>query len=239
MRLLAFYPYIPYPIDRGAYWRGFHLLRELARVHDVDLLALSENGEGLEHKPVFTEFCHRVELVPFNHPAWQKLWPNRLLNPLPATVAHWTCPDAARTLDRMLATERYDAVHLLDIILAQFFLHKHWRVPLVVDRTRVDLQYQLTERRRLDCGWKAKLLNSERLFKLWRYERRVAHRARFEIVCSRDDEAFVRRYIRRRGEIVVLPNGVDTGFFSPSIAPELARSEHPTILFCGARQWSM
>ena len=73
MKILVFYPYLPYPLDRGTYQRTFHLLRELAGQHEVDLLAMAAAGEGLEHKNVFEEFCGRVEVVPFVHPPWQKL----------------------------------------------------------------------------------------------------------------------------------------------------------------------
>src|ERR1051325_8237797 len=105
MRLLAFYPYVPYPLDRGAYYRGYHLLRALSREHDIDLLALAESGEGVQHQAHFAEFCRRVEFVPFQHPAWQRFFPKRLLNPLPATVAHWTIPDVSTHLQRFLATQ--------------------------------------------------------------------------------------------------------------------------------------
>jgi len=60
MRILVVYPYIPFPVDRGTYQRTFHLLRALARDHDVDLLALSEDGERCEQRPVFAEFCRRL-----------------------------------------------------------------------------------------------------------------------------------------------------------------------------------
>src|ERR1041385_3659780 len=102
MRILAFYPYVPYPLDRGAHYRGFYLLRELAHAHQVDLLALAEGGAGLEHQHLFSKFCHRVELVPFQHTPWPRLFPNRLLNPLPSTVAHWTVPQAAAALHRLV-----------------------------------------------------------------------------------------------------------------------------------------
>jgi glycosyltransferase involved in cell wall biosynthesis len=226
---------VPYPMDRGAYYRGFHLLRELARGHDVDLLALSENGGGLECKDVFTEVCHRVELVPFSHPAWAR-FPKRLFNPLPATVAHWTLPQAALALKRMLATERYDAVHIFDIILAQY-LAGH-SVPLVADRTRVDLQYQLMERRRMRFSMKARLLNLENLAKLWRFERQAASRTCLQLVCGPDDEAFIRRYIHRSVPVGVIPNGVDTAFFHPEAVLGEERSTHPTILFCGAMDYN-
>jgi polysaccharide biosynthesis protein PslH len=238
MHLLAFYPYVPYPMDRGAYYRGFHLLRELARVHDVDLLALAENGEGLDQKPVFAEFCRRVEFVSFQHPAWPKLIPTRLMNPLPATVAHWTLPQARHSLQRLLSTERYDAIHIFDIILAQYFLHRHTELPLVADRTRVDLQYQLMERKRLPFQARAWILNLENLAKLWCYERRVAGRSALQVVCGPDDHAFIRRYINRQVAVAVIPNGVDTCFFHPGSAPGHERSAHPTVLFCGAMDYN-
>lgn len=238
MRILAFYPYIPYPLDRGAFYRGFHLLRELARGHDVDLLALSENSEGVEHKIVFSEFCHRVEFAPFRHPNWARLIPNRLCNRLPATVAHWALPHLAQVLERMLATERYDAVHIFDIILAQYFLRSHCQIPLVVDRTRVDLQYQLMERRRMRFDWKTRLLNVENLLKLWMYERRVARRSRFQIVCGPDDAAFLDKYVSRALDVVVIPNGADPEYFQPGAGGEQSRSTHPTLVFCGAMDYN-
>jgi polysaccharide biosynthesis protein PslH len=132
MRILAFYPYVPWPLDRGAYHRAFHLLKGLAAHNDVDLLALSEMGEGLAHKDPFKDFCRRVEFVPFQHPGWQRLFPRRLLNPLPSTIAHWSMPAAARALEEMLATGSYDAVHILDLVLAQFFIEKHVEIPLIL-----------------------------------------------------------------------------------------------------------
>ena len=238
MRILAFYPFVPYPLDRGAYYRGFYLLRELARAHDVDLLALTESGEGLDHKPVFDEFCQRVEMVSFQHPRWQRLFPKRLLNPLPSTAAHWTLPAVAERLNRMVAAAHYDVVHVFDNILAQYFLRACPDLPLIVDRTRVDLQYQLMERRRIRAGWKTRLLDLENVSKLWVYERRAASRTRLQIVCGPDDETFVRRYIHRSLDIEVIPNGVDTDHFTPESTPGERRSEQPAILFCGAMDYN-
>src|SRR5688572_7218678 len=112
MRILAFYPYVPWPLDRGAYQRAYHLLKGLAEQHQVDLLALAENGEGLAHRDQFA-FCQRVEFIAFQHAPWQKFFPKRLLNPLPSTIAHWRIPAVANALHDLLANE-YDAVHILD-----------------------------------------------------------------------------------------------------------------------------
>jgi polysaccharide biosynthesis protein PslH len=238
MRILAFYPYVPYPLDRGGHYRGFHLLRELARDHEVDLLALTENNEGFEHKHLFEAFCRRVEFVSFQHPAWPKLFPKRLLNPLPSTVVHWTWPPARQKLDQMLAETSYDAAHIFDIILAQYFLDGHAELPLIADRTRVDLQYQLMEMRRIRPTLKTCVLSLENLIKLWAYERRVARRTRCQVVCGADDETFLRRYVRRQLDIVAIPNGVDLDYFHAEAGPPESRSTHPNLLFCGAMDYN-
>jgi sugar transferase (PEP-CTERM/EpsH1 system associated) len=237
MKILAVYPYIPYPLNRGAYYRAFYLLRALASEHEVDLFALAENGEGLEHQRVFEEFCNKVTVVPFEHPAWEKLLPNRLLNPLPSTIAHWTVPAIGDEIDRAIAREKYDALHLCDIVLGQYFLKKHQQIPVVADRTRVDLQYQLMEHKRMRFTFKNRLLNYENYLKLWRYEKAIARRSALHVVCGPDDETFTRKYISKRVPIEVIPNGVDLNYFSPENAKE-SRDVNPTLIFCGAMDYN-
>ncbi|MEO6036484.1 MAG: glycosyltransferase [Verrucomicrobiota bacterium] len=237
MKILVFYPYIPWPLDRGTYQRTFNLLRELAKTHQVDLLALAESDAGLEHKALFEKFCRRVEFVPFRHPAWEKLFPTRLVNPLPTSIAHWTMPHVQQALDNMLAGESYDLVHACDIVLAQYFMRKHREVPLVIDRSRVDLQFQLMEHKRMNFSLRTKLLRCEGYAKMWLFERAVARRAALEVVCGPDDEIFLRRYVRRQMPISVLVNGVDLDFFQPDSSSEV-RAEKPTLIFCGAMDYN-
>lgn len=237
MKILAVYPYVPWPLNRGAYHRAYHLLKGLAVDHDVDLLALAENREGANAAPVFEEFCNRVEVLHFNHPAWERLFPKRLLNPIPSTIAHWTIPALRQKIIDVLARENYDAVHVLDLVLTQFFLNEHTQIPLVLDRTRVDLQYQLMEAKSLDFSLKNRVLNYENYAKLWVYEKRVAKRCALQVLCGPDDEAFVRKYISRSVPLSIIPNGVDLDFFHPDSAPD-HRTAEPTVIFCGAMDYN-
>ena len=120
MRILVVYPYIPFPVDRGTYQRTFHLLRSLAGDHEVDLLALSEGGERCDQKPVFDAFCRRVEFVRFDHPGWPRLFPDRLLHPLPTTVRHWKLPHVAAAIQRFATGGHYELAHVCDIVMAQY-----------------------------------------------------------------------------------------------------------------------
>jgi len=237
MRILVFYPYIPFPVDRGTYQRTFHLLRALAHDHEVDLLALSEGGERLDQKPVFEKFCRRVEFVPFTHPPWPRLFPDRLFNPLPTTIRHWYRPEIAAALAGFLAGQQYDLVHACDIVLAQYFLAQHLAVRLAVDRSRVDLQFQLAQSAAMPQRWQARLLDQENFIKLARYEKRIARRVAVEVVCGPDDETFIRERISRTVEVCVVTNGVDLEYFDPGATAE-PRAAVPTVLFCGAMDYS-
>jgi len=237
MRILVVYPYIPFPVDRGTYQRTFHLLRSLARDHTVELLALSEDGERCEAKPVFAEFCRRVEFVPFQHPAWPGLFPNRLLHPLPTTVRHWRLPQVAAAIHRFTEGHRYDLAHVCDIVMAQYFFNGLGHLPLAVDRSRVDLQFQLAQRDAMSCGARQAVLDWENLVKLKRFERRIARRAAVEVVCGPDDESFIRERISQNVAVEVVTNGVDLDYFTPAATPE-PRATVPTVLFCGAMDYT-
>ncbi len=237
MRLLVVYPYIPFPIDRGTYQRTFHVLRSLARNHQVDLLALTEGGARREHRPVFAEFCRRVEFVPFAHPPWPRLVPDRLLHPLPTTVRHWRLPRVAEAIDRFSEGQPYDLVHVCDLVMAQYFFNGLGHLPLAVDRSRVDWQFQLAQRETLSRGVRQALLDWENLAKLQRFERRVARRAAVQVVCGPDDAAFIRKRISRDVPVQVIPNGVDLDYFAPTASAE-PRASDPTVLFCGAMDYT-
>lgn len=237
MRILVVYPYIPFPVDRGTYQRTFHLLRALARDHEVDLLALTEGGERREQEPVFAGFCRRVEFVPFVHPRWPRLFPDRLLHPLPTTVRHWLLPHVAEAIRRFVDGQRYDLVHVCDIVMAQYFFDVLARLPLAVDRSRVDLQFQLAQRDAMSTGARQAVLDWENLAKLRRFERRVARRAAVEVVCGPDDETFIRGQISREVPVRVVTNGVDLDHFAPTASSE-PRAAAPTVLFCGAMDYA-
>ena len=237
MNLLVVYPYIPFPVDRGTYQRTFHLLRSLAQDHEVDLLALSEAGERGEQKPVFAEFCRRVEFVPFAHPTWPRLFPDRLLNPLPTTVRHWQLPHVAEAIHRFAGGQRYDLVHVCDIVMAQYFFNGLGHLPLAVDRSRVDLQFQLAQRAAMSSGVRQAVLDWENIAKLKRFERRIARRAAVEVVCGPDDETFIREQISREVPVQVITNGVDLDYFTPTASLK-PRAAEPTVLFCGAMDYA-
>lgn len=238
MNILVIYPYAPWPLDRGTYQRTFHLLKALAKHHQVDFIALTEEQDDLEKKlEIFSSFCREVEFIPFAHQPWQKLFPQRLLNPLPSNVQHWQNPEVTQAVNRKLKPGRYDLVHICDLVLMPYVLpHKH-HTPFVVDRSRVDLQFQMMEYKTLNFSTRDRLLRFESYAKLWRYEKKLAREALLEVVCGPDDEVFLHKRVDKKAPVMVVANGVDLDYFHPSSAPD-ARAQEPTVMFCGAMDYS-
>ena len=238
MKLLVIYPYAPWPLDRGTYQRTFHLLKALALHHEVDFIALTEEQDDIEEKrAVFSGFCREVEFIPFAHPPWQKLFPQRLFNPLPSNVQHWQSPAVAAAINHRLTPGRYDLVHICDLVLMPYVLPHQHHTPFVVDRSRVDLQFQIMEHKTLRFSARERLLRWESYAKLWLYEKKLAREALLEIVCGPDDEVFLHQHVDPKAPVMVVANGVDLDYFHPSSAPD-ARAVEPTVIFCGAMDYS-
>lgn len=238
MKLLVIYPYAPWPLDRGTYQRTFHLLKALAQHHEVDFVALTEEQDDIEEKrEVFSSFCREVEFIPFAHPPWQKLFPQRLLNPLPSNVQHWQSPAVTEVVNRRLKPGRYDLVHICDLVLMPYVLPHQHHTPFVVDRSRVDLQFQIMEHKTLDFSTRDRLLRFESYAKLWRYEKKLAREALLEVVCGPDDEVFLHQRVDSKAPVMVVANGVDLEYFHPASAPD-PRADEPTVIFCGAMDYS-
>ncbi|GAB5558392.1 MAG: glycosyltransferase family 4 protein [Synoicihabitans sp.] len=238
MRILTIYPYVPFPVNRGTYHRVFNLARELAKRHDLDLFCLDEDGaaQTAAHESEFS-FCRRVKFHSFAHPPWPKLFPDRLLEPLPTTVTHWRQHDIQPALDAFAANHDYDLIHFCDLVLWPYAAALPSPAPRVMDRSRVDLLFQNEELAHLNLATRDRLLRRENLWKLRRLEKQVAAKLRSTVVCGPDDKTFLRREVSDSSEIFVLANGVDPAVFDhaafrPTPDPE------PTILFCGAMDYT-
>ena len=236
MQLLIVYPYVPYPLNRGTYHRVFNLARELGRHHRVDLFCLDDSNSEV-HRKVFEEFSERVFFQPFKHPAWPRFFPDRVCTATPVTVDHWKSSTAADALRQFTSGRHYDLIHFCDLVMWQFIEPLAKGPLLVMDRSRVDLLFQSEELRNLKLGWKEKLMRLENLWKLRRYEKKVAGQIFATVVCGPEDEVFLRENVAETARIKVLANGVDEHFFQRDHFPPRP-DPAPTVLFCGAMDYS-
>ena len=58
-----------HPVDKGGRIRTYQMLRALASQHEVTYLTLDDGTAAPDAREKATEYCARVEVVPFTPPA--------------------------------------------------------------------------------------------------------------------------------------------------------------------------
>lgn len=235
-RAFLFMPYIPFPVDRGTYQRVYHLFVELSKAFDVDLVCLQEDPSRTMEP--FVPYTNRRLAIPFKNAAWQKLIPDRLLNPLPTTVQHWQVDGVAAALSEFVEGQNYDRVIFIDLVLWPYIKALFPGHPsIVMDRSRVDWLFQTEELNTLKLGLRERFLRKENLHKIAKLEREVYEAVAGMIVCGYDDRDFLQKMLGQSDKVFVLANGYNEVFFDAEQHPRKL-SDQPSVLFCGALDYS-
>jgi sugar transferase (PEP-CTERM/EpsH1 system associated) len=208
LRILFVTPYVPSPVRV----RPYALIRELAkRGHRVTLVCLVQPAQEDRYLPEVEPFCHEV------HPAYlDRLEPylSCLLSAptsMPLSVAYCRSSRARRLVDQLAADGDFDLVHT-EFVRAVPLTDGVTGHPSLFDA--VDC-LTLAYHRSLHAPYVSPLRRLVALvewLKMRRYEPRVLHR--FErILASSPADRRALEQIGGRG-VTVLPNGVDTAYFS-------------------------
>ncbi len=211
-RIAVLAPYFPYPLAHGGAVRIFHLLREMAREFDVELLAFTDAtvGQALppansaasraaetEAAPVL-EFCARVTLVEkprYREPRWSSL--------LPPELHEFRSPAMRRAIAEERRAFGFTALQIEYTQLAEY-----GGDALVEHDVTFDLFAQI---RRSAVGHTAKFTAWWDWFRWHRFETRAVRRYRRVVVMSKKDAELLGRDI----PCTVLENGVDLERFRP------------------------
>jgi glycosyltransferase involved in cell wall biosynthesis len=235
-RVFLFMPYIPFPVDRGTYQRVFHLFVELSKSFEIDLACLQEDASRTMEP--FEPYTARRLAIPFQNAPWQRLFPDRLLNPLPTTVQHWQVDGVADALRQFVQGQDYDRVIFIDLVLWPYIREIFPDHPCrIMDRSRVDWLFQTEELNTLKLSLKERFLRKENLSKIARLEREAYAALSGMVVCGWDDRTFLKEHLGEAEKVFVLANGYNAEFFDAEAYPRTL-TDAPSILFCGALDYS-
>ena len=225
MRILALALGIPFPPVGGGLTRTFHLLRALSSHHQVTLTAFTY-GEPHEHPPYDLEvepvpwvWSHAYAEMTGDDPAaaeraYRRLtfdadepWFASVLNPAPME----------EVLKRVLAP-RPELVLLEGTPLARFVPALPHGVPRVLDLFDVHSEMERRALEQSPAGERqARAREAERTLV---FERRAAQSCDACLTVSDEDARLATTLLGAR-RVHVVPNGVDTSYFTPSsIQPE-------------------
>lgn len=231
MRILFATLGVPYPPDRGNRQRDYHLIRRVARRHDVSLVILRTGIDEAEHARRHLEtFCAPVELVEatptraLSRRAAEHLWARRPL----ATFPYWS-DEMAERVRATAAALAPDVVQVEHSFLAPYVdvLPRGARAKTVLCLHNIgSLQYRSMLQMRLSP--RERVLYFLKWLAMLRWEARAARRFDRVVVVSQSERDALRRTDPRLA-VSVVENAVDTTALAP--LPDPTRPD--TLLFVG------
>ena len=210
MRILFIAPYVPSRIRV----RPFQIIRELSKRHSVHVLALGEVG-GAKVQGAEDLLSTVDDLCVTPHSKLRGLCQSLIALPTPSPMCTAFCwsRDMHRAVADAVRGTRFDIVHV-EHLRAAHFASACGDLPVVFDSVDclTGLFSQMARSKKNPIG---KLVMLEEAWKLRRYEPHTL--GRFDrIVITSDSERDQLTALNSSLKIVVVPNGVDTGYFTPN-----------------------
>ena len=226
------------PLDKGGKLRTWHLMRHLARHHEITYLSFAEPTQTAADRDGMREVCTTLETVPRTDAPKGTLKfyvdaARYIVNPLPYAVAKYRSETYARRVRELLDGGRFDAV-VCDFLPPAANLPARLGVPSVLFTHNVEAEIW---RRHVETA--ANPMKRALLTQQWDRMRKFEREAlsRFDVVLAvsdADGETFDRLYPGAvRQPVHVVKTGVDTTYFTPM--PGHERRAH--LVFTGSMDW--
>ena len=238
MRILWLKSDLLLPLDKGGKLRTWHLMRHLARRHEITYLAFAEPAQPASDVEGMREVASRVETIPRAEPPKGSLRfyadaAMHLVDPLPYAVGKYRSTEFRQRLDALLAEIAFDLI-VCDFLFPAVNLPKQLPCPAVMFTHNVESEIW---RRHAETKTSplSTLLYGMQYRRMLRYEGRALRRFDGVLAVSdADRETFDRIYPGAiRQPVHVVPTGVDTEFFTDSQSDPNSRE----LVFTGSMDW--
>lgn len=244
MRVLWLSHLIPYPPRGGVLQRAHHLISELSKHHDVDLLAFRQEAllrpiyltveDGVREASTFLQgVCGRFHFVPIPSDG-RRLGRVRLaarsLIGAPYNLRWLRSEEFGECVRRWTADTRYDLVHFDTVGLVQYRSSLAGRCATALDHHNIESS-MLMRRASNNGNVAEKIYYLQEGLRLRGIERRYCPAFSVNITCSVADSAALKE-IAPDSAVETIPNSVDTEYFLPG-------KEEPQLrlIFVGRLNW--
>lgn len=222
------------PLDTGGKIRSYHMLRELARAHEVTLFTFYGAHDDDVHAQL-RDLFRQIVCVPLSLPSVTGIgqylhYARHVFSSQPYTIAKFCRPEVADKLRRLLKSEAYDVI-VCDFAASGGVIPWDHPCPKVLFTHNVEaLIWRRHFRIARNPLWKAVCWREYRT--MARAERDYLERADHVVTVSETDRDFFARLIAP-SKITAIRTGVDLDYFQPSPA----REEPDTLVFTGSMDW--
>jgi len=217
---------LPFPPKRGGKIRPFNMIRRLSREHRVTVATVARSRDEIREGEGLREHCHRLHVGLVTGPAGWARFALAVPGRYPSTFAYFYSPPLWRTVQGLLARERFDAIMVHCSSMGPY-VAAHTGCRKVMDFGDADsekwFEYARRARPPLSLGfrWEGARVR--------RWERELGRRFDACSVISAHERDVLAGHVDK--PIAVIPNGVDLEYFRPR--PD-APPPHPRrIVFTG------
>ena len=230
MRILFLSAWCPLPADNGSKLRITHLLRELARQHEIDLLAFAPESPDDAALRALKDMCASVELLPETPFAARAGGPMLgLLSFQPRSVVANHSPRMAAAV-RQRNAQRYDLVIASQMHMAPYAMLMQYTPRLLEEVELATLFEQFQSAQRL----RSRLRYGLTWWKTRRYVARLLRQFAGATVVSDRELELIRSLAPARMPLAVVPNGVDVAACAQDFGPP----EGDTLIYPGALSYA-
>jgi sugar transferase (PEP-CTERM/EpsH1 system associated) len=239
MRILWLNTNLLLPLDKGGKLRTWHLMRHLARSHEITCLSFEDPDAPDEHRRGMAEVCSRLVTLPRRERPKEGMRfyaaaARHLFDSLPYAVAQYRSAAYRRTVEAELANGSYDRL-VCDFLVPAVNLPQELPIASVLFTHNVEAEIW-RRHAETSTSWLRASLYRQQWKRMLRFEGRTL--ARFDRVLAVSDvdrDTFQRLYPGKlAAPAVVIPTGVDTTYFAP--APERASTAR-RLVFTGSMDW--
>jgi len=235
LKVLVLDEEIPLPTNTGKKTRSYNLLSRLSQAHEIYYLCFVDSPKQLAAAQKFERFS--VKVVPSYKPKkpksgvrfLSKVFLN-LFSPLPFIVSQYYDSSFASKIGAVLREREFDIIHCEISPLAIYLDHIN-KLPSVIGCHNVEAEiwyrYYDVERnplKKLYCYLEFK--------KVLRFEKHYLTKGRYCVAVTERDKNYLRKNYHIE-KVEVVPNGVDTDFFSP----KKVSVDQSSIVFTGSMDW--
>lgn len=236
MKLLYLVHRLPYPPNKGDKVRSFHLMKHLARRHEIYLGTFIDDPADEVWLDAVRAYCADMHVARLT-PRRAKLRSLKgLLSGEALSLPYYRDTGLRDWVRRTCETTDIDAAIVFSSVMADY-LSGMARLPTLVDFVDMDSakwrQYATTHR------WPLSWLYRREGERLFAFERAVAHQADHAFfVTDAERDLFLAAAPECAGRVEAMGNGVDAEFFSPEQGFDSPyRDEEIPLVFTGAMDY--
>lgn len=209
MKILVITSRLPYPLEKGDKLRIYHQMRILSQRHEVSLFALSDLLPKPGDVNEIQQICTHLDLHTIGKSSIITGLIRAMMKGWPLQIGYFFHPHIAKKLSEFVEKVNPDMIFCQLVRMSSYTLPAS--IPATLDY--MDAFSLGMQRRAAESPWWQKPILSREAKKLLAWEKEIYSDFQYHTIISEQDKSKIA--LSEDNEITVVPNGVDTDFFSP------------------------